>query len=91
MHWLTIPAACLLVGSQAAPLLAGDAKARCQQLIDYYEWFGASRNENSDGGRDMTTVGAIVDCGNGRYEQGIKAMEELLRRKKFTVPPPTPG
>jgi len=91
MTWLTVPVAGLLAAGLAMPLLAADPKARCHQLIDYYEWFGSSRSENTDGGRDMTTIGAIVDCDNGRYEQGIKAMEELLRRKKFTVPPATGG
>ena len=89
MHWLTVPAACLLVGGQAAPLLAGDAKARCEQLIDYYEWFGSSRHENTDGVHNMTLMRARIDCNHGHYEQCIAELEGLLRQKKFPVPPPT--
>jgi hypothetical protein len=63
-----------------------DLKARCSQLIRYYDYYGASRTENSDGGRNMTRIGAQVDCTKGRYQAGIEAMEDLLRRKKFPVP-----
>jgi len=50
--------------------------------------YGASRIENSDGVRNHTRIGASIDCDRGLYEKGIKTMEALLRRKKFTVPPP---
>ena len=53
-----------------------------------YEWFGSSRHENTDGVHNMTFMRAHIDCDHGRYEQGIALMEELLRRKKFPVPPP---
>jgi hypothetical protein len=74
---------CLLSGAVSA----ADLKARCDQLFEYYEWFGTSRHENTDGGHNMTAIRARIDCDHGRYEQGIAQMEELLRRKKFTVPP----
>ena len=64
-------------------------KARCDQLINYYERYGASRGENSDGARTMADIGARLDCEKGRYEQGVAAMEDLLRRKHFDVPPAT--
>jgi hypothetical protein len=91
MRWLSILSTCLLSGSLALPLSAADLKARCEQLLGYYEWFGTSRHENTDGAHNMSFMRARVDCDHGRYEQGIAQLEELLRRKRFTVPPPAGG
>jgi hypothetical protein len=68
-----------------------DLKARCDQLISYYDRYGAGRSENSDGARNMTRIGAGVDCEKGRYQEAIASMENLLRSKSFEVPPPTTG
>jgi hypothetical protein len=61
-------------------------KARCDQLIAYFDYYGVSRSENSDGRRNHTRLGAEIDCDRGNYEAGIKAMEGLLTAKNFTVP-----
>ncbi|MBV8189750.1 MAG: hypothetical protein JOY64_29685 [Alphaproteobacteria bacterium] len=66
-----------------------DLKARCDQLISYYDRYGASRGENSDGARNPTRMAAGLDCEHGRYNEGISAMEALLRAKNFDVPPAT--
>jgi hypothetical protein len=66
-----------------------DLKARCDQLISYYDRYGASRSENSDGARNTTRMGAGIDCDHGHYNEGISAMEALLRSKNFDVPAPT--
>src|SRR5882762_2210543 len=63
-----------------------DLKARCDQLVAYYDYYNVSRSENSDGRRNHTRIGAEIDCGRGNYEVGIKAMEGLLIAKNFTVP-----
>jgi hypothetical protein len=63
--------------------------ARCEQLLEYYEWFGTSRLENTDGAHNMSFMRARIECDHGRYEQCIAELEALLRRKKFPVPPPT--
>jgi hypothetical protein len=63
-----------------------DLKARCDQLIAYFDYYGVSRSENSDGRRNHTRIGAEIDCDRGNYEAGIKAMEGLLTAKNFTVP-----
>jgi hypothetical protein len=63
-------------------------KARCAQLIAAYDRHGSSRSANSDGARNHTRIGAAIDCERGNHAQGIKEMEDLLRRKKFAVPPP---
>jgi ABC-type sugar transport system substrate-binding protein len=68
-----------------------DAKARCKQLIDYFDRYGAGRSEASDGARNMTRIGAGLDCTNGRAEEGVKAMEDLLARKELRLPPPAVG
>ena len=70
---------------------SADLKARCNQLISYYERYGAGRSENSDGARNHTDWGARIDCESGQEAKGIAAMEDLLRRKKFDVPPPPSG
>ena len=68
-----------------------DLKARCDQLISMYDRYGASRGENSDGARNHTRIGAGIDCANGHAAEGVAAMEELLRDKKFETPPPPTG
>ena len=65
---------------------ADDLKARCDQLIAYFDRYGSGRGEHSDGARNMTRLSARIDCDRGQYEQGIRAMEDLLRRKKLAVP-----
>jgi hypothetical protein len=65
-----------------------DLKARCDQLVAYYDYYNVSRSENSDGRRNHTRIGAEIDCERGNYEAGIKAMERLLTNKAFTVPQP---
>ena len=68
-----------------------DLKKRCDQLISMYDRYGASRGENSDGARNHTRIGAGVDCANGHAAEGVAAMEDLLKRKKFDPPPPAAG
>lgn len=65
---------------------ADDLKARCDQLIAYFDRYGSGRGEHSDGARNMIRLSARIDCDRGQYEAGIKAMEDLLRRKKLAVP-----
>jgi hypothetical protein len=36
----------------------------------------------------MTRLSAGIDCDKARYDSGIKAMEDLLKQNRFTVPPP---
>ena len=68
-----------------------DLKARCDQLISMYDRYGVGRSENSDGARNHTRIGASIDCANGHAAEGVAAMEDLLKRKKFDAPPPTSG
>jgi hypothetical protein len=75
----------------ASPQATADATARCKQLIDYFDRYGAGRSEASDGARNMTRIGAGIDCANGHAQEGVKAMEDLLARKEFHLPPPAVG
>ena len=86
---LGVPIAHSAAAQTASNRTAPSLKARCSQLLTYFDWYGASRSENTDGSRNMTSIAARVDCDHGRYEQGIAELEDLLRRKQFPVPPST--
>lgn len=75
----------------AAAQSSASLKARCAQLIAYYDRYGMGRSTDSDGRRNHTRLAASIDCANGDYAKGIAAMEALLVAKKFTVPPPGPN
>jgi hypothetical protein len=47
-----------------------------------------SRRSEGGGGPSLTVQGAGVDCQKGRYEQGIRELEKILRSQGYTVPPP---
>src|SRR6266851_3769397 len=79
-----------MVNSASAPT-SPDLKARCDQLISYFDRYGASRSENSDGARNHTRIAAGLDCEKGDYAEGVAAMEALLKQKNFDVPPPPTG
>src|SRR5260221_10173025 len=71
----------------AAPASAqADLKARCSQLVSYYSRYGSSRGEDTDGNRDFIRIGAELDCQNGRYDQGVDALETLMKDKNWSVP-----
>ena len=62
-----------------------DAKTRCAQLIAFWLSHGGSKSEGS-GGADIPRKSAEIDCEAGRYDRGIRTMEDLLRRNGYTVP-----
>jgi hypothetical protein len=86
---------CLLAAGAVCVLpLAGRAQenplaARCNQLFTMADRALTRRSEGS-GGPNMIVVGAGLDCQKGRYEQGIRDLEKVLRAQGYTVPPP-PG
>ena len=75
----------------AASASTSPDKARCDQLISYFDRYGAGRSENSDGSRNHTRIAAGLDCEHGHYAEGVAAMETLLQNKQFDVPPPPTG
>ena len=64
-------------------------KGRCAQLISYFDYYGVSRSNNSDGRRNHTRIGAEIECNRGHYRKGIDTMAALLVRKSFDVPKPS--
>ena len=85
----------VLIGIAAivAPLTPAGAQqtneqlaARCAELGAIFDKYGARRSEGS-GGPNMTRLGAGIDCQKGRYVQGIKALEDLLKRNQIPYPP----
>jgi hypothetical protein len=76
----------------STPAPTHDSKARCDQLISYFDRYaGTGRSENSDGQRNHARIGAGIDCQNGQYDKGISEMEALLKNKGFDVPADTTG
>lgn len=60
--------------------------ARCAQLGALFDRYNLQRGEGS-GGPNMARLGAGIDCQRGRYQQGIRALEELLQRSRIPYPP----
>lgn len=87
-HAALLFAASVLPGGVFAQT-AQSPKSRCEQLIDYFDYYGQSRGEGvNDGARNMDRIGAGVDCDRGDYARGIATMEKLLTGKKMGIPPP---
>lgn len=59
--------------------------AHCAELGALFDRYGTRRSEGS-GGPDMIRLGAGIDCQKGRYQQGIKALEDLLDRNRIPYP-----
>jgi hypothetical protein len=66
---------------------AAAARARCAQLVEFWDRYSASKGEGG-GSMDMPRKSAVADCAAGRTEAGIRTMEDLLRRNGHAVPPP---
>ena len=66
-----------------------EPKARCDQLLAYWDQRSASKGEGASGS-DMARKSAGLDCDNRRYGDGIKRMEDLLRQNRYPVPAPQP-
>jgi hypothetical protein len=66
--------------------LSADPRTRCAELVAFWQRHGGSKSEGAGGG-DIARKNAEIDCEAGRYASGIRAMEELLRRNGYTVPP----
>ncbi len=65
------------------------SESRCDELLDYFDYYGQSRGEGvTDGARNMTRIGAGIDCERGDYREGIEILETLLRNKNMGIPPP---
>ena len=81
---LSATATAALAQGTAQDTLSADPGTRCAELVAFWLRHGGSKSE---GGGDIARKNAEVDCGAGRYDSGIRAMEGLLRRNGYTVPP----
>jgi len=75
-----------MVAAQPAEM---EPRARCAQLLAYWDQRSAAKGEGASGS-DMARKSAGLDCDNRRYGDGIKRMEDLLRQNRYPVPPPQP-
>lgn len=82
----SMPAAAQSATGQTTEPTTAQLKARCSQLIAFFDRYGVGRSLNSDGRRNHTRIDAQIDCDRGLYAEGIATMEALLRRKAFTPP-----
>lgn len=84
--WCALAAPALAVAPAHAQQTDQQLAARCAQLGALYDRYNLQRGEGS-GGPNLARLGAGVDCQKGRYQQGIKALEELLQRNRIPYPP----
>lgn len=77
----------LFAQGQPAADPAVSARARCAQLVEFWDRHSGGKGEGS-GSADMPRKSAVADCAAGRTETGIRTLEELLRRNGYTVPAP---
>ncbi len=66
--------------------VSADPRTRCAELVAFWLRHGGSKSEGGSSG-DIARKNAEIDCGAGRYQSGIRSMEDLLRRNGYTVPP----
>ncbi len=82
---LAILASGMLAAPSQAQQTNAQLAARCAELGALYDKYNTRRSEGS-GGPDMQRLGAGIDCQKGRYEQGIKTLEDLLQRSRISYP-----
>ncbi|MBV8189000.1 MAG: hypothetical protein JO339_17295 [Alphaproteobacteria bacterium] len=78
----------LKVAKPMTPQRIAWLKGRCAQLVAFFDYYGVSRGENSDGARNQTRIGASIECERTHYRTGIDTMAVLLVNKAFDVPKP---
>ena len=64
---------------------ASDA-AYCVELGDLALRYAGNPGPNGDSRPSIATIEAIENCRRGNTAEGIKALEQILRSNKFTVP-----
>jgi hypothetical protein len=65
-------------------MVEGPVFAACRVL----RLLGGGRGENSDGPRNHTRIGSVIECNRTNYRKGIDTIAALLVRKAFVVPNP---
>ena len=84
---LALVLAAILPGSPvAAADVTSASKERCQQLVAFFDRYGVSRSEHSDGARNHYRIRAAISCEGGQCDFCVREMETLLTRKAFDIP-----
>jgi hypothetical protein len=83
---LVLSATATAARAQGTETLSADPRTRCEELVAFWLRHGGSKSEGGSSG-DIARKNAEIDCGAGRYQSGIRSMEDLLRRNGYTVPP----
>jgi hypothetical protein len=76
----------LAAGEAQAQATNEQLAARCTELgaiADRYLW----KTGECSGPPPLARRGAGADCDKGRYEQGIRTLEDLLTRQRIPYPP----
>ena len=76
-----------------------DLKAQCAKETTFWEYYGVTRAEHSDGKKNWQYINACSDCkskDDARISRGNESMKNLLLRKAFVLngdlnAPPTSG
>lgn len=76
-----LPAACV-----GAPPASPAKTNHCVQLYTLWSRYGQHVTFHHTGQRARAEL-AVEDCRDGRYEQGLAELEELLRRNRIPIPP----
>jgi hypothetical protein len=81
---LPIAAAIVIADCTAAPAQPYNEPLarRCAELLAIFDKYGVQHSQGS-GDPGIIYVGVGIDCRNGRFAQGIRAMEDLLQRNKI--------
>jgi hypothetical protein len=82
------PATMLAPPKPMTPARLAWLKARCAQLVAYYDYYGSDRSEHTDGARNHKRIGAVIECSRGNYRTGIEAMAALMKSKGVDLPKP---
>ena len=92
----TVPKRAFVAGAAIAAGLVLSAAAqsvtapqvRCQQLMDAFDRYYPRKGEGlrSSGSRLDRDI-AEVECQKGRYADGIRILEDALRRNRIPLPP----
>jgi len=82
-----LAAAASAPGAAAQTLtFSADPRTRCVQLVEFWVRHGGSKSEGGTGS-DTPRKSAEFDCGVGRYDSGVRTMEDLLRRNGYKIAP----
>jgi hypothetical protein len=82
--WVAMFAACILAATPA--IAQSDDAAYCEKLYDYAMRYAGNAGGEGRAVPDIGVMLAIENCRKGNYAPGIKALEDKIRSKGFSLP-----